>query len=139
MYTSLIKESEQCRLQAYLCPAGKWTIGWGNTYYANYNHVKKGDCITQQQADTLLQWYVEHEIKLPKGNFNFEQKVALYSLIYNVGQHSFDKSKCKKAIENQDWKTAFKEWDWIYVNGKISNGLVKRRKKETDLFFKGLF
>ena len=27
----LIKRFEGCRLKAYLCPAGVWTIGWGST------------------------------------------------------------------------------------------------------------
>lgn len=138
MYTALIKKYEQCRLNAYLCPAGEWTIGWGNTYYANYNKVKRGDTITQQNADTLLNWYCKNEISLPKGEFSKDQKIALYSLIYNIGQTAFDKSKCKRAIEKKDWNTANQQWDWIYVKGKPSAGLIKRRQEERDLFFKGL-
>ncbi len=138
MYTTLIKKYEGCHLTSYLCPAGKWTIGWGNTYYANYNKVKKGDCISKQNADTLLDWYCKNEITLPKGEFTDNQKIALYSLLYNIGQLSFDKSKCKKAIEAKDWKTAYKNWDWIKANGKVLNGLVKRREEEKKLFFEGL-
>lgn len=138
MYTSLIKKYEGCRLQAYLCPAKKWTIGWGATYYANGNKVNKGDCITQQNADTLLEWYCKNEIHLPKGEFTDNQKTALFSLIFNIGNPAFDKSKCKKAIESKDWKTAYANWDWIKANGKVLNGLVRRREEEKKLFFEGL-
>ena len=45
----IIKEFEGCKLKAYLCPAGVWTIGYGHT-----DGVKEGDEITQEQADRLL-------------------------------------------------------------------------------------
>ena len=46
---AIIKKYEGCRLTAYKCPAGVYTIGYGHT-----KGVKKGDTITQQQADLLL-------------------------------------------------------------------------------------
>ena len=82
----LIKKYEGCKLEAYKCPAGVWTIGWGTTFYPDGSRVKKGDKITQQQADNILQWYCVENIRLPKGQFTVNQKTALYSLIYNIGQ-----------------------------------------------------
>ena len=46
----LIKKYEGCILQAYLCPAKVWTIGYGNTYHPNGTPVKEGDKITKAQA-----------------------------------------------------------------------------------------
>lgn len=135
---SLIKLYEGCKLEAYRCPAGVFTIGWGLTFYPDGSRVKKGDKITQEQADNLLQWYCVMHIKLPKGQFTTNQKTALYSLIYNIGQFAFDKSACKRAIERQDWKTAYKEWNWTKANGKELKGLVNRRNSEKTLFFEGL-
>ena len=43
---ALIRKYEGCRLTAYLCPANKWTIGWGSTFYEDGSVVKKGDKIT---------------------------------------------------------------------------------------------
>ena len=43
---NLIKQFEGCRLSAYQCAAGVWTIGYGHTA-----GVKKGMTITQAQAD----------------------------------------------------------------------------------------
>ena len=133
----LIKKYEKCKLEAYLCPAGVPTIGWGTTIYMNGRKVKLGDKITQEEADNLLFWFCSH-IVLPKGQFGVNQKIALYSLIYNIGQGAFDRSKCKKAIEKQDWRTAYKEWTWTKANGKELKGLVKRRNEEKTLFFEGL-
>jgi lysozyme len=70
--------------------------------------------------------------------FTHDQKAALYSLIYNIGQLAFDRSVCKKAIENMDWTTAYRNWDWIRANGKVMKGLIRRRQMERELFFDGL-
>mgnify|MGYP000322185715 FL=1 len=45
---AIIKKYEGCRLTAYVCPAGKLTIGYGHT-----KGVKKGQKITQAQAEQL--------------------------------------------------------------------------------------
>lgn len=134
----LIKKYEGCELKAYKCPAGVWTIGWGTTFYPDDSKVKEGDTITQEVADGLLLWYCTTKIKLPGNIYLHNQKEALYSLIYNIGQTAFDRSKCKKAILAEDWKTAYKEWDWETACGKKLKGLVNRRADERKLFFRGL-
>lgn len=130
----LIKKWEGLHLEAYICPAGKSTIGWGNTTYEDGRSVQIGDKITLERAEQLLDWYCS-TITLPRGNFDENQKEALYSLIYNIGQAAFNKSKCKKAIEDGDFTTAKKNWNWIRSQGKILKGLVKRRDEEKRLFF----
>ena len=136
----LIRKWEGFRDTAYPDPAtgGKpFTIGFGSTFYPDGSSVKEGDTITKQEAENLLAWYCVTQITLPKGTFNPKQKMALYSIYYNVG-NSFSKSKCCKAIERQEWEIAFKEWDWDKVNGKVIKGLANRRKEERLLFFDGL-
>lgn len=85
----LLHNFEQCRLKAYLCPAKKWTIGWGNTFYEDGTPVKKGDVITQARADQLflntLDRFaadVEGLLKKPVTDGQFG---ALVSFAYNVG------------------------------------------------------
>jgi lysozyme len=134
MFT-LIKQFEGCELTAYYCPAGKLTIGYGNTFYKDGSPIKEGDTITKAEAEDLLSWYCREHIKLPKGEWNLKQKQALYSLIYNIGQSAFDRSKCKKVIEKQEWAEAYKQWDWTKANGKELKGLVRRRNAEKKLFF----
>lgn len=55
----LIKEFEGCKLNAYKCPAGVWTIGYGTT-----NRVKEGDSVSQEQANRLLNLDVEQVANL---------------------------------------------------------------------------
>lgn len=130
----LIKKYEGCRLTAYKCPAGIWTIGYGTTVYPNGQPVKRGDKCTQAEADSLLEWYVKNKIQLPSG-INKNQTAALQSLIYNIGQGAFDQSSLKKAIVAKDWKAVWKNWDWVTGGGKFLNGLAKRRAEELMLFF----
>lgn len=130
----LIKKYEGCRLTAYKCPAGVWTIGYGTTIYPSGQPVKKSDRCTQAEAESLLDWYVKTQIKLPDGLTN-PQKEALRSLIYNIGQSAFDKSSLKKAIIAKDWKAVYKNWDWVTGGGAFLKGLAKRRAEELILFF----
>lgn len=130
----LIKKYEGCKLTAYKCPAGIWTIGWGSTTYEDGRPVKQGDKITQKRADELLDWYCQNKIKLPSG-LTGAQQAALQSLIYNIGQGAFDKSSLKKAIISKDWKAVWKNWDWITGGGQFLKGLAKRRADELLLFF----
>lgn len=130
----LIKKFEGCRLAAYKCPAGVWTIGYGTTVYPNGQPVKKGDKCTLAEAEKYLDWYIKTQINLPDGLTN-PQKEALQSLIYNIGQGAFDRSGLKKAIIAKDWKAVYKNWDWITGGGVFLKGLAKRRAEELILFF----
>ena len=130
----LIKKYEGCKLTAYKCPAGIWTIGYGSTTYPNGQPVKKGDKITQAEAESLLDWYVKTQIKVPSG-LTKNQTETLQSLIYNIGQGAFDRSSLKKAIVAKDWVSVWKNWDWVTGGGKFLKGLAKRRAEELMLFF----
>jgi lysozyme len=82
---NLIKKYEGCKLKAYKCPAGVWTIGYGYTH-----DVKENDVITQDKAELLL--YNEVLIicdKLSKltqhYGLNENQFNAFISFYYNLG------------------------------------------------------
>ena len=81
---NLIKSFEGCRLTAYKCPAGVWTIGWGHT-----GGVKAGQKITQAEADQMLvsdmTAYESKVNKYSKYNWNQNEFDALTSFAYNVG------------------------------------------------------
>lgn len=136
-YLEMIKRYEGCSLKAYLCPAHKWTIGYGITVYPDGTPVKEGDIITQSKADALLLDYIINQIlpHIRDLSLSNNQEKALVSLLFNVGWPAFSKSKCYKAIKERDWGTAYKNWDWITGGGKVLNGLIKRREEERFLFF----
>jgi len=57
----LIKRFESLQLDAYLCPAGVWTIGWGHTA-----GVEPGMRITAQHAEELLGLDIEEVERGPR-------------------------------------------------------------------------
>lgn len=133
----LIKRYEGYSEKAYKCPAGIWTIGHGNTTWEDGTPVKKGDTITKEKAEALLNNYLIKNVrpKIADLKLTTYQNEALESLIYNIGWSAFAKSKCYKAIKAKDWGTAFNNWDWISAGGKALNGLIKRRAEEIAMFF----
>lgn len=141
----LIKYYEGFSAKPYLCPAGKPTIGYGNTTYPDGTKVTlKDKPITQKQADEMLRAYWEKEIwakienDAMKLDLSDDQIAALSSLIYNIGWAAFSKSQCWKAIKKKDWGETFLNWDWINAGGKPMKGLIKRRAEELFLFTKDL-
>ena len=138
MITVLIKKFEGCRLQAYLCPAGVWTIGYGTTFYPDGTPVKAGDIITQSYADVLLNDYIDRHIRPLFTKFPYalteRQQSAIASLVYNVGESSFLRSNLYKAICDKDYSEICRQWDWYKADGKVLKGLVKRRVEELFTF-----
>ena len=136
---NLIKLFEGCKLTAYKCPAGIWTIGFGNTYYEDGSKIKEGDKITQERADALLanllpkyEAIVKKKITIPLTQNQFD---ALVSYVWNTG----GSDTLYKLINNKASDAEIRTWfetKYITGGGHILAGLVKRRKAEADLFFK---
>lgn len=137
----LMHQFEGLQLEAYLCPASKWTIGYGNTYYENGKPVKQGDKITEERADQLFLMIVEDFAKAVRGllktTLNENQFSALVCFAYNVGVANLKGSTLLKKVNiNKDDKTIREEFlKWDKVAGKVMAGLTKRRKAEVDLYY----
>ena len=137
-----IKKWEGFHSHSYKCPAGLWTIGYGTTYYSDGKKVKEGEVINQEDALFELYKYLEkycypviEDIEKQGVKLNENQKTAIMSLVYNIGVYAFNKSTCKKCIISGNVVGACKNWDWKRSNGKILNGLIKRRNKEIELMY----
>lgn len=137
----LMHEFEGLRLEAYLCPAGIPTIGWGNTRYETGLPVKMGDRITKERADDLFDYwafdFAEGVRKLVTSKLNDNQFSALVSFAYNVGLGNFGKSTLLKKLNINPndplIRDEFLRWDKAV--GKVLSGLSRRRKAEADLYF----
>lgn len=142
---SILKRHEGCRLKAYKCPAGVWTIGFGSTFYEDGRKVKEGDTITMEEAERLLLKVLEGfrkqlmpllAVDLPEDALN-----ALLSFTYNVGIGNVKKSTLLKKINTNplDLKGIEVEFNkWVNGGGKVLPGLVKRRKDEYALYEEGV-
>ena len=135
----LIKAFEGCKLKSYKCPAGVWTIGYGNTYYLDGSKVLMGQKISQIEADMLmlklLPKYEATVIKNIKVILNQNQFDALVSFCWNCGSSQ----ALFRLVNQKATDEVIYDW-WInhYVTGggKLLQGLINRRRKEADLFIK---
>lgn len=138
----LIQEFEGLRLTSYLCSAGVPTIGYGATFYQDGSKVKLGQTITRDQANQLLKDHLK-EFEgaviglLNKTKFNQNQFDALVSFTFNLGAANLAKSQLLRFIKANpnDPKIAAELAKWNRAGGEVSRGLVRRRKKEAELYF----
>jgi lysozyme len=75
--------------------------------------------------------------KLIRVTLNQNQIDALVSLIYNIGIGNFSESSMLKFINSGEFEKAAGEFSkWRMANGKVINGLERRRGQEAALFRK---
>ncbi len=132
----LIKRWEGLRTNAYLCPAGVWTIGFGHT-----KSTYKGMMISHLDAEGLLQndlrVYEESINKIVKVPLTQNQFDALVSFAFNVGIGALSNSTLLRLLNQGKTAEASKQFSrWVHAGGKVLPGLVNRRKDEFILFTK---
>lgn len=130
----IIKTFEGLRLEAYLCPANVWTIGYGHTKTA-----RKGMKITNEEAEKLLKediiWVKSCIDSAVKTELSANQVAAVYSFIYNVGAGAFRSSTLLRKLNQGDYTGAADEFPrWNKAGGKVIKGLIRRRKTEREVF-----
>jgi lysozyme len=142
---SLVKEFEGIRLKAYPDPGSKdgnpWTIGHGHTGLLTGVRVKKGDVITNEQAEEFLQKDLEGVVaiikKYVKVELNENQYGALASFVFNIGEGQFAKSSVLKFINEGKLDSVPGRMALYRLNdGKVMAGLVRRRTAEGALWMK---
>lgn len=128
----LIRAFEGLRLNAYKCPAGKWTIGYGHT-----RGVKKGMYISEAVATHFL---IEDVQRIEPVLNKYDRKYhwtqneydALASFAFNCGVGNLNKL-LGYGLRSKD-TIATKILLYNKSNGKVLKGLVRRRQEEQKLF-----
>lgn len=134
----LIKKHEGCRLAAYLCPGGVWTVGYGST-----RGVNRFTTITKQEAEIRLREDVREaeiavqQVKYLQPSLNQGQYDALVDFVYNFGAGKFNTSALRKKIVANPADPSIRDEfaRWVHAGGVRLQGLVARRRDETDLYF----
>lgn len=131
----LVAKFEGCRLEAYKCPAGVWTIGYGHTA-----GVKEGDRLPSKERakellrEDLAKYAANVNSCVKKGLITFalsqNQFDALTSFCYNCGAGNL-----QKLVSGRDAAAvAEKIPAYNKGGGKVLPGLVRRREEERALF-----
>lgn len=139
----LVKEFEGFFSKPYLCPANVPTIGYGTIIYPNGKKVTLQDkpC-TELEAIEWMRFELNQKAKevdaMTTDSVNQYQFDALVSFAYNCGSNALKNSTLLKRVNiNPNDPTitdAFLMWN--KANGKVLNGLTRRRKREAELYFK---
>jgi GH24 family phage-related lysozyme (muramidase) len=141
-------------IDAYLCPAGVWTIGWGHALMdagaqlkgaqnkARARQLYPGG-ITREQAEALLRAdlipraaSVSSLLKVAVDDHQFG---ALIALVFNIGAANLAASTLLRKLNAGDATGAaeqFLAWDKARVDGVLQPlaGLTRRRKAERAMF-----
>ena len=147
-------DTSTVNLDAYLCPAGIWTIGWGHALVDNGAQLKGAENlararalypggITRSQAELLLRAdlvsraaSVASQCKVALDDNQF---AALIALVFNIGGGNLAESTLMRLLNAGDRAGAAKQflaWDKARVNGVLQPlaGLTRRRRAERALF-----
>lgn len=138
----MIKGWEGCRLTAYRCPAGVWTIGYGHTG----SDVRPGLRITQSQADALFEddicsFAARVAPQVSGVTLKNTQFDALVSLAYNIGSLQVKAPTLLRKVKANPDDPMIRAEFMKHVNARVNGvlkplpGLVKRRAAEADHYF----
>lgn len=136
---ALIRRFEGFRAEAYRCPAGVWTIGYGHTSDAGPPAVRPGLAVSEEEGARILAADVERFANgvgaLLAREVTAAQFSALVSFAFNVGLAGFRRSSVLKAVNEgrfEDVPAALKLW--VKGAGRVLPGLERRRAAEAELF-----
>ena len=138
----LIHSFESFQENAYKDPGSKnglpITIGWGSTSDLDGKPIELGDKWTRAYGDQKFAKDLEKfstAVIEATGPSTQGQIDAMVSFAYNVGIGAFKSSTLLKKHKAGDLKGAAVEFGrWVYNDGKVMNGLVRRRDAERRLY-----
>lgn len=120
---------------------GIMAIGYGTTKQSDVSPALfDGRPITEAQATELLYQHIQRNVDPPIDRLvtfpiNQNQRDALASLIYNIGQGNFANSTVLRELNQGNIPEAADAFLlWNKAGGAVSPGLVNRRSAERSLF-----
>lgn len=128
---------EKFMAKVYLDQGGLPTIGFGHLIQPGEDYT--GVTLTREQAVKLKQQdlvrferAVRNGVRVGIRQYEYD---AFVSLAYNIGTGGFRRSSALREFNNRNFKLVpIKMALWNKVQGKVSDGLVNRRKDEIELF-----
>lgn len=133
-HLDMIRRWEGLKLRAYRDTGGVWTIGYGHTHT-----VRPGMAIDRAEAERLLSvdvaWAEEAVDRMVRVPLNSNQRAALISWVYNIGETAARKSTLIERLNAGEYDAVPGELiRWIYDDGTPLRGLKNRRADEAALW-----
>ena len=122
---------------------------WGGRAKYGVRYVKPSYCrergwvnVSREEGQRFLENYVGRDLNYLNGDLNLSllsdnKIIAILSLMYNIGQSKWRYSTVRKWIirNPHDYEKITKGFAmWRLADGKISKGLVRRRREEAELY-----
>lgn len=135
---NLIKKFEGFKADAYQDGGGVWTVGYGTTFIYG-RHVIKGDHLDEPAAQDYMiktaNGFLQSVSSFIKVQLTQNQIDAIACFIYNLGVDQFENSTLLRKLNAKDFQGAADQFSrWIYDNGQVVQGLIRRRAAERSLF-----
>jgi lysozyme len=145
----LIKSFEGLSLKPYHGEADRpdvFTIGYGTIQYPPYylrgKRVALTDStISEEQAVGFLRYEVTQKSQaidiLLRDDLTPNQFGSLVSFAYNLGEGALKQSTLRLKINEDPLDSTIRDefMRWVHSNGKVVEGLKRRRKAEADMYF----
>ena len=126
-----VRRGTQITAVPYICPAGFWTIGYGNLCKSDHPPI------TQEEAEAYL---AQDLVKALNATLRYcpvlatepeGRLAAIVDFTFNLGAGRLQTSTLRRRINQRDWTNAAQELRrWIYGRGRVLPGLVERRNAE---------
>ena len=129
-----IKRFEGFSPTAYVCPGGKWTIGYGTVLPGPTSRV-----VTREEAEGML---MDEVLKVRAGvlalvDIDGSRLDALVSFAYNLGLGALGRSTLLRKVRanpsDPSIRNEFRRW--VFAGGVRLKGLAVRRDAEADMYF----
>lgn len=141
LFDFLTKE-EGVRNKVYKDQAGFDTIGIGHKIQKGEERLLSVTLSPKEIEDLFFLDIVKFEDVIAKSvnvPLNDNQKVALISLVFNIGTNAFQRSNLLRLLNQGKYREAsleFPKWKFITLKGQkvVSKGLEARRFREQLLF-----
>lgn len=134
----MVAHFESFRADAYICPAGKLTIGYGTTRIdgkpvrvgMRISEAKAREFLAADLADAAQAVDALVDVPLTANEFG-----ALVSFVHNVGRGNFSTSTLLRRLNAGKKDAAASEFGrWNRGGGVVLPGLIRRRAAEAAMF-----
>lgn len=135
----IVKQFEGFRAKAYKCPAGVWTIGYGETLGVKEGMIWTEEYATERLKQRVMGFLLSCLNDCPQLLFEPpERLIACTSLAYNIGQAAFKVCSVNRRTREYNYEAAADAFLlWNKAGGRILKGLTIRRALERKIYLYG--